>query len=152
VPEALAGMLNFNPLLMQQMAQNAATFALNSNPSQKPNPATIKSDPIVSSQQQELPTTSASVPQPPNPEWYNAMNYLNMASRQLQFMTAGAHPGTYYFFGLRLALISYQLDYNLRPSCVLLNQADRLFEMETADHFCGRQKNMTTVMLYVNIC
>lgn len=91
VPEALAGVLNFNPSLMQQMAQNAAAFNLNLNSSaQNPNNSVTK---IAPPQQNELPTTSNTVS---HPEWYNAMNYLNMASRQIQFMAAGAHPGTFY--------------------------------------------------------
>lgn len=107
VPEELAGMLNFSPVFMQQMAQNAAAaFALNNQNQQQQKTKVPNSTPIIQANpsavnkrliNQEVPTTSALMP-PPNapPEWYNAMNYLNMASRQLQFMTNAAHPGLFY--------------------------------------------------------
>lgn len=93
VPEGLAGMLGFNPLLMQQMAQNAAfAFSQNQQQTKKVNPTTMQQalpTKRLEAQQQDTPTTSTQIP-PANatPEWYNAMNYLNMASRQLQFMSA----------------------------------------------------------------
>lgn len=102
--EGLVEMLGFNPLLMQQMAQSAAAaFALNQQmpkPGPKP-PSSTVIQPVVGTAQMpkhatvqqtnNVPTTSTSMlPQHGTPEWYNAMNYL--ASRQLQFMSAG-HPG-----------------------------------------------------------
>jgi hypothetical protein len=95
--EPLAGMLGFNPLLMQQMAQSAAAFALQSKVKVKPSTISPMEANILAkskNQSSEVPTTSANNPNT-NPEWYNAMNYLNMASRQLQFMS-GSQAGKFY--------------------------------------------------------
>jgi hypothetical protein len=94
-PNGLAGMLGFNPLLMQQMAQSAAAaFALQSKANVTPiAQATL---PKHNPQPQEAPTTSANLRPNANPEWYNAMNYLNIASRQFQLMSGNQAGNIFY--------------------------------------------------------
>lgn len=116
----LIGMLGFNPMFMQQMAQSAAAaFAFNSTPQPKQPP---KHSPVVPpaavnpmvrmdpNQQPQLevpvPTTSTNMfPQQGTPEWFNTINYLNLASRQFQFMSGG-HPSK--LMGGFMAKLDYQ--------------------------------------------
>ncbi|KAI6233787.1 Hematopoietically-expressed homeobox protein HHEX [Aphelenchoides fujianensis] len=95
------GMLtSFSPLFVQQLAQNAAA-SLAMHPRMVDGSTAAANEPAGSlPSSQSTPKTSDHSPRshpnapqssvgPANgsPEWLNAMNYLNMANRQLQFMS-----------------------------------------------------------------
>lgn len=95
------GMLtSFSPLFVQQLAQNAAaSLAMNSrstdgqpaNPNEqastRPHPQSTSKTADHSPRSHPNGAQSSSGPANGSPEWFNAMNYLNMANRQLQFMS-----------------------------------------------------------------